>query len=427
MDAEILAAVAAEQPAMVELLQELVAAPTLLGHEAAGQEVMRRAFAALGLEPFEVPLDAGALERHPAGAPHSWPVDGKANVLADWNRSGSGRSLILNGHIDVVSPEPVELWTDDPFTARVDGDWMYGRGAGDMKSGLVAMVGAVRGLQRLGLRPRGRVQLQSVVEEECSGNGALACVLAGHTADAAILTEPTQGAIWNAQVGVLWFQVRAIGAPAHAGDAVRGANAIEASYRVIEALRALEAELNESRPPLFAGYEHPIYLNVGMIRGGDWPSTVAGECLTHFRLALYPGDRVSDLKARVEQIVAAVAADSHLDFEVVYDGFQCEGYELEPDAPLIGCLEDAAARVTGHRPPLFASTATTDARTFHLYGDTPAVCFGPLAEREHGVDERVHLPSITQTAQAIALFIADWCGLEGDRAAYEDRLADSEV
>jgi len=426
VDAEILAAVAAEQPAMVDLLTELVSAPTLLGHEAAGQEVMRRAFVALGLEPFDVPLDAAALERHPAGAPHSWSVDGKANVLADWTGSGDGRSLILNGHIDVVSPEPAALWTGDPFTARVDGDWMYGRGAGDMKSGLAAIVGAVRGLQRLGLSPRGRVQLQSVVEEECTGNGALACVLAGHTADAAILTEPTQGAIWNAQVGVLWFQVRAIGAPAHAGDAGEGANAIEASYRVIEALRDLEAELNAAKPSLFEAYPHPINLNVGMIRGGDWPSTVAGECVTHCRLALYPGEPVDGLKARVEDAVASVAADSRFDFEVVYDGFQCEGYELGPDAPLVRGLARAAARVTGREPPLFASTATTDARTFHLYGDTPAVSFGPLAEHEHGVDERVLIPSMTRTAQAIALFVGDWCGLEA-RAQHEVARADSET
>jgi acetylornithine deacetylase len=426
VDAEILAAVAAEQRAMVELLAELVAAPTQLGHEAGGQAVMRRAFAALGLEPFDVALDADALEQHPAGAPFSWQVDGKANVLANWNGSGGGRSLILNGHVDVVSPEPAALWTGDPFTARVHGDWLYGRGAGDMKSGLAAIVGAVRGLQRLGLGPRGRVQLQSVVEEECTGNGTLACVLAGQTADAAILTEPTQGAIWNAQVGVLWFKVHAIGAPAHAGEAGDGTNAIEASYAVIEALRALEAELNAAPPPLFAAYPHPINLNVGMIRGGDWPSTVAGECVTHLRLALYPGEPVGGLKARVEQAVAAVAAGSSFHFEVLYDGFQCEGYELEPEAPLVTGLQDAAARVTGEPPPLFASTATTDARTFQLYGDTPAVCFGPLAENEHGIDERVHLPSITQTAQAIALFIADWCGLDGARARHEDRRADSE-
>jgi acetylornithine deacetylase len=272
------------------------------------------------------------------------------------------------------------------------------------------MVGAVRGLQRLQLRPRGPVQLQSVVEEECTGNGALACVLAGHTADAAILTEPTQGAIWNAQVGVLWFQVRVLGAPGHAGSTGAGANAIEASYRVIEALRGLEAELNAVKPPLYAAYPHPINLNVGMIRGGDWPSTVAGECVTSFRLACYPGDAVADLRERVEETVAT-AASSHR-VEVLYDGFQCEGYELASDSPLITRLADAAARATGQRPPLFASTATTDARTFHLYGGTPAVCFGPHAENEHGVDERVHIPSVTETAQAIALFIADWSGLE---------------
>jgi acetylornithine deacetylase len=412
MDAEILAAVAAEEAAMADLLAELVAAPTLLGDEARGQAVMRRAFEDLGLEPFDVPLDRAALDGHPGAAPFSWDVAGKANVLATWEPAapGGGRSLILNGHIDVVSPEPSSLWSGPPFDARRDGDWVYGRGAGDMKSGLAAIVGAVRGLRALGLTPRGRVQLQSVVEEECTGNGALACVLAGHTADAAILTEPTRGAVWNAQVGVLWFQVRVVGLPAHAGDAPEGENAIEASVAVIEALRELEAELNVVKPPLYAAYPHPINLNVGIIRGGDWPSTVAGECLTHFRLALFPGERVADLKERVEQAVAGVSLGAFTT-EVLYDGFACEGYELEPDAPLVTGLVDAAERATGRRPPLFASTATTDARSFQLYGDTPAVCFGPVAENEHGVDERVHLPSVTETAQAIALFIGDWCGL----------------
>ena len=421
MDAEILGAVAAEEAAMVELVGELVAARTLLGAEASGQAVMRRAFADLGLEPYDVPLDAAALAAHPGGAPFSWELGGKANVVADWppaDGAGGGRSLILNGHVDVVSPEPAELWSSDPFVARRDGEWIYGRGAGDMKAGLAAIVGAVRGLRALGLAPRAPVQLQSVVEEECTGHGALACVLAGHTADAAILTEPTGGAIWNAQVGVLWFQVRAIGAPAHAGEATVGANAIEASATVVQALRALESELNAERHPLFAEHPHPINLNVGMIKGGDWPSTVAGECVTHFRLACYPGERIADLKARVEETVAGVEAAGGAGgfrFEVLYDGFQCEGYALEPDAPLVEALRAVAVRVTGEVPPLYASTATTDARTFHLYGATPAVCFGPLAPSSHAVDERVHVPSIVQTAQAIALFVADWCGVEAAR------------
>src|SRR5512132_3520076 len=209
-DDQILSAVASERPAMEELLEHLVEAPTLLGHEMAGQAVMRRAFEETGLEPLEVPLDAAALRGHPGASPFSWDVSDKANVVARWppGEPADGRSLILNGHIDVVSPEPSAMWSSPPFVPRREGDWLYGRGAGDMKAGLVAMVGAVRGLKGLGLAPRAPVELQSVVEEECSGNGALACVLAGHTADAVIVTEPTSGAIQNSQVGVLWFQVR---------------------------------------------------------------------------------------------------------------------------------------------------------------------------------------------------------------------------
>jgi acetylornithine deacetylase len=424
-DAAVLEAVAAGREEIEALIEDLVRAPTLLGAEAAGQDVMRLAFASLGLDPRDVPLDAAALRGSPAASPFSWDVAGKANVVTEWPAAGDagdgitgdaapGRSLILNGHVDVVSPEPAALWSSAPFEPRRDGDWMYGRGAGDMKAGLAAIVGAVAGRQRLGLAPRARVELQSVVEEECTGNGAAACVLAGSRADAAVITEPTGGAIWNAQVGVLWFSVRVAGRPAHAGEAASGENAIEATYPVISALRELEAELNSERPPPFSAHAHPINLNVGTIRGGDWPSTVAGECVTEMRLALYPGEPVEDLRRRVEETVAAAAqADGFLarcEVEVRYDGFACEGYVLD-GGPLIAAAGDAAERVSGAPPAVLASTATTDARTFHLYGDTPAICFGPYAENIHSVDERVHLPSVLQTTQALALFVRDWCGV----------------
>jgi acetylornithine deacetylase len=415
-DEEILAAVAAGRPAMEELLVRLVEAPTLLGHEAPGQAVMRDAFEEIGLGTRDLPLDPKALRAHPGASPFSWDVTGKANVVADWQPAepAEGRSLILNGHIDVVSPEPATMWTSAPFVARRDGDWLYGRGAGDMKAGLAAIVGAVRGLTGLGLAPGARVELQSVVEEECSGNGALACVLAGEPADAVIVTEPTSGAIQNSQVGVLWFQVRVTGRPAHAGDAPKGQNAIEATFPLVQALRDLEAELNVDPPAPYDVYPHPINLNVGIMRGGDWPSTVAGESVTHCRLAHYPGGDVNDLKRRVEETVAAAAGDAGLagfGVEVAYDGFACEGYTLEPEAPVVTSLARAVERTTGAAPALFGSTATTDARNFQLFGASPAICFGPHAENVHGVDERVLLPSMVETAQVLGLFISDWCGL----------------
>src|SRR3954451_17813444 len=173
-DEQVLAAVAEGEADMEALLGDLVRARPLFGAEAAGQDVMRRAFAGLGLEPIvDVPLDAAALRASPAASPFSWDVAGKANVIARWPAAGEGgRSLILNGHIDVVSAAPEALWSVDPWAATRDGEWMYGRAAGDMKAGLAAIVGAVAGLKRLGLAPCAPVELQSVVEEECTGNGA---------------------------------------------------------------------------------------------------------------------------------------------------------------------------------------------------------------------------------------------------------------
>jgi acetylornithine deacetylase len=406
-DAEVLDAVAAETGWMEDLLVRLVEAPTVLGAEEEGQRLMEAAFADCGLEPRSVPLDGDALRDATGASPFSWDVDGKRNVVADWGASRGGRSLILNGHVDVVPPAAEALWTSPPFTARRDGDWLYGRGAGDMKAGLAAMTGAVRALANAGATPAAPVQLQSVVEEECTGHGALQCLLDGARADACVITEPHPDHLTVAQVGVLWFHVEIAGIPAHAARADRlGFNAIEAAQGVLASLRGLEARLNEHPPPPFDGFEHPINLNPGVITGGDWPSTVAATCTLSCRLGLYPGQEPTDLREQVEAAVADVAPDAH----VRYDGFACEGAVVDEAEPVVTVLGDAYARLHGERPALQATTATTDARHFVRAG-IPAVCFGPRGERIHGIDERVSLRSVTESAQVLGLFIRDWCGL----------------
>ena len=136
------------------------------------------------------------------------------------------------------------------------------------------------------------------MEEECGGNGALQCVIAGRTADAAVIAEPFGVTIPVAQLGVLWFDVRVSGSPAHAGTAPVGVNAIEACFPIVGRCAELEAELNLDVPPAFAVHERPINLNVGVIEGGDWRSTVAAECVLRCRLALFPGQRLAELRAR---------------------------------------------------------------------------------------------------------------------------------
>jgi acetylornithine deacetylase len=418
------AAVAAQAAWMEDLLVELVAAPTLLGHEEPGQAVMARAFAACGLDPVDVPLDPEALRADPHHSPFSWDVSAKRNVVATWagEDPAGGRSLVLNGHVDVVPSAAADLWAGDPFVPRRDGDWLYGRGAGDMKAGLVAMVGAVRALRACGVRLRGDLHLQSVVEEECTGNGTLACLLGGHGdgADAAILTEPHPDHLTLAQVGVVWFHIDVRGVPAHAARAAAlGRNAFDAAGRILEALRGLEGELNAERHahPWYREHPHPIALNPGVVTAGDWPSTVPAACTLSCRLGLYPGQDPAAVLARVEETVArAAASDPFLVAHppaVRLEGFRCEGSVVDEREPLVTALSAAYAGVHGAPPAYEATTATTDARHFVRRG-TPAVCFGPRAEEIHGVDERVSLSSVTDVARVLARFVVTWCGASTD-------------
>jgi acetylornithine deacetylase len=421
-DDEIAAAVAQERAGIEDLLCELVAARTTFGDEEPGQVVMTDALRAAGLDPVDVPFDADALRASPHASPFSWPVDGKRNVVAVWEAAGApaGRSLILNGHVDVVTAGPEDLWRSAPFIPRRDGEgWLYGRGAWDMKSGLAAMVGAVRALRRLGVRPAARVTLQSVVEEECTGNGTLQCVLAGYgDADAAVLPESTDGDAITAQVGVSWFDVRVFGVPGHTANAAVSISALDVAVAAIAGLRALEDELNAEIPPAFADLTRPLTLNVGAIHAGEVASVIAGDCVLRCRIAHFPGADIPALRRRIEAAVQASAEAAGGGRvrapEVTYDGFAAPGYVLAGGDDLLAALDRAAA-CAGLPPGRRRSMgATSDARVLGLAGGTPAVLFGARGERMHAPDERVWLPSVTQTAAALALLVRDWCGLAAD-------------
>jgi acetylornithine deacetylase len=363
-------------------------------------------------------MNARALKTHPNASPFSWDVTGKRNLVATWPGTGGGRSLILNGHIDVVPPAAAELWTTPPYQARREGDWLYGRGAGDMKAGLVAIAGAVRKLRQAGTELRGDVHLQCVVEEECGGNGTLQTLIDGATADACVITEPHPDHFTIAQVGVLWFHIDVVGRPAHAAYAATGDNAIDAAYRILAELRKLEVELNADPPPPYDQVEHPINLNLGQITGGDWTSTVPAKATLSCRLACYPGQDPHELQRRVEEAVARVGWQT----EIRYDGFVCEGSTIDPSEPLIQELRAAYEKVHGSPPALKPATATTDARHFIRSG-IPTVCFGPRGESYHGIDERVSLASMHRCAEVLARFIVAWCGLasRGVRGANRPR------
>ncbi|MFU8777922.1 MAG: ArgE/DapE family deacylase [Roseovarius sp.] len=408
----------------VAFLCELTSHQSTRGNEQSAQGFMADELAVRGFEVDLWQIDIAEIQYLPGFSPVLGDYDDALNVVGiHRSRTQNGRSLILNGHIDVVPAGPLDMWDSPPFEPRVAYGWLYGRGGGDMKAGLASNLFALDALASCGLAPGGDVFFQSVVEEECTGNGALACLARGYTADAALIPEPFSEQLVIAQLGVIWFQVHLKGLPTHVAYAGTGANAIEAAFPLIHALHEMEKRWNQSenRPDEYGHMDHALNLNIGKFNGGDWTSSVPAWSVFDVRMAIFPGQSIDAAKAEIERVILVAARENAFLRnslpEIVYHGFHAEGYALSRDssanaASAIAALDKAHHRVSGAALQREAITATTDARFFGLYADMPALVYGPRAEAIHGFNERVDLESMRRITKATALFIADWCGTE---------------
>jgi acetylornithine deacetylase len=224
----------------------------------------------------------------------------------------------------------------------------------------------------------------------------------------------------RSQVGVIWFRLKVRGFPVHVYEAGSGANAIMAAYHLIHSLQKLEAEWNEraKRDHHFGAVEHPINFNPGIIKGGDWASSVPAWCDVDCRIAILPGWSVADAQSEIMACVSSAARDhrflSNNPPQVEWSGFLSEGYELKDSAAPEGAFGKAFAAVYGGggAVPEQAFTALTDTRFYGLNYNIPSLCFGASGEAMHGFNEYVDLESLRKSTKATALFIAEWCGVE---------------
>ncbi|HMM07701.1 MAG TPA: ArgE/DapE family deacylase [Paracoccus solventivorans] len=399
--------------------QKLVSYPSQRGEEFAIQDFMYRDLAARGFKMDRFDMDEAQLTAHEGGAPFS-SGHSRAPIVVGIHhpKQETGRSLILQHHLDVVPVGPEDMWEQAPYGGAVVGDRMYGRGAGDMKAGAGANVFALEALRRIGLQPAATVYLQSVVEEESTGNGAMQTFLRGYTADAVLIPEPEDNKLVRTCGGVLWFEVEVRGIPVHVREMGEGANAIDAAIRVIGALREIEAKWNAEKHQ-HPGYEtepKPINLNIGIIEGGDWGSSVPAWCRFQVRVSIYPGQKAQDKLREITDHVAQFARGDRFLAQnpprVTQNGFNAEGYYLEPGSEAEAALARAHENAFGAPLETLTTPAYLDARVYALYNRVPTLCYGPVSRNIHGFDEYVSLESLRSVTKAMALFIADWCGTE---------------
>lgn len=400
----------------LDRLRDLVRARSVTGNELAAQRLVADALARSGasVELFDVsPRELAGL---PGWGPGDVDYAGRPNVVGTIRGAGSGRSLILNAHIDSVPPGPAALWDRDPWSGTIEGDRLYGRGAWDDKVGIAVILWVVEALRLAGARLAGDLIVESVIEEETSGNGTLACAARGYRGDAAIVVDGRgPGNAVTAHCGQLWIRFTARGLTAAAVESHRGRNAIELLLPLITALREVEAAASGPYPAPFDRVEHPLQFNPGVIRAGETPTTVPGLATLDAHLVFPPTLSLEDAKDLVRETVARVAARNKWIAETVpvveFLTLQVPPFVAPPSDRLLSALDAAQRRELGAPLEVRAIAGFGDLRHFQLHEPTPCCLYGAgTGGNAHAANEWLDLATVPAAARVLASFVLDWCG-----------------
>ena len=426
-------AVNARRDDLVALVRELVSHPSENPKLLTGVAAQERATAAEAACQDAVAAHLGALgmlvDRFEA-------LPGREDVVGRLAGAGGGRSLILNGHVDVVPAGDAAAWPHDPWGGELEEGRLWGRGACDMKGGIASGIIALRALRDLGVRLAGDVVFQSVVDEETGGPGTRAALARGHVADAAIVLEPTAREIVTVEGGLEWVRVVVRGRTGHsairyrsvhAGGRGEAVSAIEKAAKLLAAVGELERywAVHKLHPLMPRGI---TTINPGVIAGGSGGgadgmpsgmvaySNFADYCALGLSLKYLPDERGEDVKTEFEQYVARVAAaDPWLrehppEIEWGVAGVSFPPSEVPSDHPLVTALCGAFRALAGE-PRLGGFEAVSDLAWLAEAG-VPAVLYGPGDfAQAHSSAEYVGVDELVEVAAVVALALCEWCGV----------------
>lgn len=415
---QLLAKIDQTQDRAIKFLQEMIAIPSVTGDEAAIQKYLSQHLAKIGLDVDMWETDWEKLKKHPGYRPVDRGYEGRPNIVATLKGKGGGRSLLLNGHTDVIPVGNGEGWSDNPWSASIKDGRIYGRGSADMKSGVASHIMAVECLKAAGIKLKGDVLINIVIDEEVSGHGTLDTVIRGYKADAGISGETSDLAVQPACIGRIWFEIEIHGKHAGIQKRYEGISGIELGYKITKAVEELEAKR-------VATVTHPLYPSaidslpciIGSFSAGNYPSAFPASCLLKGSIGTVPGeDHEGVKKSLVEQIAKAAAQDSWMKLHppiVRFVGYDAQASEIPRNHPIVETVCKNYTEITGRQPEISGRQGAADTRFLNSYGNTPTVIFGPGSTAVmHANDEYVSIEDYITSIKVMALSIYDWCGAE---------------
>ncbi|GGM08398.1 ArgE/DapE family deacylase [Dactylosporangium sucinum] len=388
----------------VATLVDLIRIPSVGGTPAESEIVhhVARLLQAEGIEVDLWPIPVAELAARPdfpgmeVGRDEAWGL-----VARLPGTDPGARSLMFNGHLDVVPPGDRGTWSADPYSGEVRDGHAYGRGACDMKGGFVAALSALLALHRSGTRPRGDVLLAAVVGEEDGGLGTYATLARGWRADACVITEPTALDVLAANGGALTFRLRVPGLAAHACARTSGVSAVEKFQLIFPVLRALEAARNREVDPMMHRWDVAYPLEIGTVRAGDWASTVPDLLVAEGRFGVALDEPVDEARAVFERTVAeACAGDPWLKehpVTVEWWGGQFASGRCPSGTDLVRRVQAAHGDPS---PAVVGAPYGSDLRLLTAAG-IPTVQYGPGVGYGHCPDERVSLSQVFGCAETL--------------------------
>ena len=409
---------AVDEDWLVDRLCRLVAVPSI-GGTAAESDVQH--LLAGWLEELDCAVDRWPIDLDDAAAAADAPGQEVARTEA-WGVVGTVPAaedgvpaLILSGHTDVVPPGDRSLWPADPFVPRLADGAVHGRGACDMKAGVVAALGALAAIRSAGVRLVRPVAVHGVIGEEDGGLGAWATLQRGHRGDLCVIPEPTARAVVTANAGALTFRLEVVGRAAHAAIRNQGVSAVELFADVHTGLRAFETERQRDADPRFGDTPFPYGLSIGRVQAGDWASSVPDRLVAEGRYGVRLGEPVPAARAAFEERLAAICAShpwlAEHPVRISWTGGEFASGELPAGHDLLPAMRSAVAGAGGGVLPERAIAAGSDLRQYAAAG-IPTLHYGPgdLA-LAHGPHERVPVDELVTAARAFALLALRTCGV----------------
>jgi acetylornithine deacetylase len=393
----------------VDFLEQLIRFPSLSGQEEDVIQFMYHAFRPLADEVELIPLSDTLLKDPEYSSPiPGIKYDGRHYLRLKLNGTGSGRSIILNAHADVVPPSSQDKNQFEPYQ---ENGAVYGRGASDDKGQIATIYLLLKTIKEKKISFKGDIIIHLVVEEENGGNGTLAAIRSDERADAVIVLESTSMKLLPAVRGAVWFRIICFGKSGHSGSAGKTANAIKMAVQVMEILENYHRELlAESKGiPLFDQYENPMPLTFGKLHAGKWPATIADQAVLEGVLGFLPN------KTRIE-----VMQEMEAEIKQHGDGFLRNNFKLEftyrHDAhtldvthPLVTVLSEACSQA-GEKTHISAMVASCDSWFYSKLLNIPTVVFGPGDLKDaHTSEEHIEVEQINRAAEILVNFVSRWC------------------